>query len=46
MKKKTPKYRKPAAIPAKARKSSGPMRNKREKRKSNKRRQLDIEETI
>ena len=35
-KKKRDKIRNPAAIPAKARKSAGPMKNPKDKRKSNK----------
>lgn len=36
MKKKKIKNRNPSALPAKSRKSSGPMKNKKDKRKSNK----------
>lgn len=45
MKKKKNKYRNPAAIPAKKRKG-GPMKNNKDKRVSNKRRQLEIEDNI
>jgi hypothetical protein len=42
MKKPSKKYRNPLVIPAKVRGSSGPMRNKKDKRNSGKNKQREI----
>jgi len=42
MKKAKKKYRNPAVVPAKTRSSSGPMRNKKDKRKNGKNKQSEF----